>query len=166
MLFVRNLRRSRFGRLLIASRDNDSSLQSAGVSIIKTRLQAFAISGGIAGFGGGLLGFQLRTVTATGFDAKASFELFIYVVLGGVSSIAGAMIGVAYLGSQTYFTTAARPWLHHQHPADPDPLLRARRPARGLQRLRDSVLRIVAQRQNSWSRPCSAARTPRRWPAG
>ncbi len=149
LLFVRNLRGSRFGRLLIASRDNDSSLQSVGVSIVKTRLLAFALSGAIAGFGGGLLGFQLRTVTATGFDAKASFELFIYVVLGGVSSIAGAMIGVAYLGFQNYFATGG-PTV--QYVTNSLPILVLYFAPGGLlavfNAVRDSILRIVAQRQN------------------
>ena len=149
LVFVRNLRGSRFGRLLIASRDNDSSLQSVGVSIIKTRLQAFALSGAIAGFGGALLGFQLRTVTSTGFDAKTSFELFIYVVLGGVGSISGAMIGVSYLGFQTYFAAGG---VVVQYITGSLPILVLYFAPGGLlavfNGVRDSLLRIVAQRQN------------------
>jgi branched-chain amino acid transport system permease protein len=148
LVFVRNLRSSRFGRLLIASRDNDAALQSAGVSIIKTRLQAFAISGGLAGFGGAMLAFQLRTVTVAGFDAQASFLLFIYVVLGGVSSIAGALIGVAYLGYTnnflsngpiiTYVTQSLPIFILYFAPGG---LLAV------FTNVRDGVLRIVAQRR-------------------
>jgi branched-chain amino acid transport system permease protein len=149
VLFVRNLRQSRFGRLLIASRDNDAALQSAGVSIVKTRLQAFAISGGIAGFGGTMLAFQLRTVAPQGFDAQTSFQLFTYVVLGGVSSIFGAMLGVAYLGSlnfnlfgsgqvATYITSSLPILILYFAPGG---LLAV------LNGLRDNVLRIVAQRR-------------------
>ncbi len=148
LLFLRNLRRSRFGRLLIASRDNDSSLQSVGVSIIKTRLLAFAISGGIAGFGGGLLGFQLRTVTSTVFDAQKSFDLFVYVVLGGVSSIAGTLIGVAFLGIKTYFLGSG---VIVQYIANTLPILVLYLAPGGLlavySSVRDSMLRIIAQRQ-------------------
>ncbi len=149
LLFVRNLRASRFGRLLIASRDNDSSLQSVGVSIVKTRLQAFALSGAIAGFGGGLLGFQIRTVGMAGFDAQASFEIFIYVVLGGVTSIAGAMIGVALLSAQGIFNQGGQvsQFLIQTLPIlvlyfAPGGLLAV------LGSVRDSFLRIVAQRRN------------------
>lgn len=148
LLFVRNLRSSRFGRLLIASRDNDAALQSVGVSIARTRLLAFAISGGLAGFGGALLAFQLRTVTATGFDATASFQLFIYVVLGGVSSIAGAMIGVAYLGVQSNFLGSG---VITQYIATTLPILVLYFAPGGLlavfSGVRDSLLRIVAQRK-------------------
>jgi branched-chain amino acid transport system permease protein len=149
LLFVRNLRSSRFGRLLIASRDNDAALQSAGVSVIKTRLQAFAISGAIAGFGGAMLAFQLRTVESTGFDAAASFQLFIYVVLGGVSSVLGATIGAAYLGTQMYFigTGQIRGFIITNIPIlllyfFPGGVLSV------LVNLRDAALRIIAQRRN------------------
>lgn len=149
LLFVRNLRGSRFGRLLIASRDNDSSLQSVGVSIVRTRLQAFALSGAIAGFAGGLLGFQLRTVAATGFDAQASFQIFIYVVLGGVTSIAGAMIGVTLLGAQDIFNQGGA---ISQFLVDTLPILILYFAPGGLlavlSLVRDSLLRIVAQRRN------------------
>jgi branched-chain amino acid transport system permease protein len=148
LLFVRNLRGSRFGRLLIASRDNDAALQSAGVSIVRTRLMAFAISGGLAGFGGALLAFQLRTVTSTEFDAAASFQLFIYVVLGGISSVAGAMIGVAYLGIQTYFLGNG---FVTQYLVTSLPILLLYFAPGGLlavfSTVRDAALRVVAQRR-------------------
>lgn len=148
LLFVRNLRGSRFGRLLIASRDNDAALQSVGVPIVRTRLLAFAISGGIAGFGGALLGFQLRTVAMSSFDAQQSFQLFVYAVLGGVSSVGGIILGIALLGIQTYFLGSGA---ITQYIAQSVPILLLYFAPGGLYAVftavRDSVLRIVAQRR-------------------
>ena len=148
LLFVRNLRSSRFGRLLIASRDNDAALQSAGVSIVKIRLQAFAISGAIAGFGGALIAFQLRTVTAAAFGANESFQLFIYAVLGGVSSIAGTLIGATYLGVQNNFLGSGtiRQYIFNLLPVMvlyffPGGVLSV------LVGMRDAALRVIAQRR-------------------
>ncbi|MHB8341486.1 MAG: ABC transporter permease subunit, partial [Mycobacteriales bacterium] len=81
VVVVVNLRRSRFGRVLIACRDNDAALQAAGVPVVRTRLVAFAVSGGLAGLAGALLAFQLRTVTSSAFSADTSLFLFVYVVV-------------------------------------------------------------------------------------
>lgn len=147
LVFVRNLRSSRFGRLLIASRDNDAALQSTGVSIVKTRLQAFALSGAIAGFGGSLLAFQLRTVQSAGFGAAESFQVFIYSVLGGISSIPGVMIGMGYLGIQRTLPGGAIT----QYLVQTVPILVIYFAPGGLYAVftsvRDGALRIVAQRR-------------------
>lgn len=100
--FVVHLRRSRVGRALIASRDNEAALRAAGISVVRTRLLAFAIAGAMAGFAGALLAFQLRGVAAASFGVTQSLNLFFYSVVGGVASVGGVLLGVALLEGLTF----------------------------------------------------------------
>lgn len=100
---VINLRKTRVGRILIAARENEANVQSFGIALVKTKLLAFAISGALAGFAGALLVHQLRTLTSTTFTPEASFEIFIYTVIGGVTSVLGALLGAAFPLLSGYF---------------------------------------------------------------
>ena len=65
-----NLRRSRFGRLLIAMRENEANVQSFGVSAVRLKLTAFAVSGTMAGFcRRGVRAPAARPVSAQSFTA-------------------------------------------------------------------------------------------------
>src|SRR5205823_3415450 len=103
VLVVVRLRRSRFGRLLIAVRENEANVASAGVSVVRLKLMAFGVSGGLAGFAGAILAHQQRGLSAASFTGDASLSIFILAVLGGVSSVNGALIGSAYGNIVTYF---------------------------------------------------------------
>jgi len=92
-VIVVNLRRSRFGRVLIAMRDNEPALQAAGVPLVRTKLAAFTVSGAIAGFGGALFAVQQRGVDAGNFTAAQSLNLFAFTLIGGITSVAGAILG-------------------------------------------------------------------------
>jgi branched-chain amino acid transport system permease protein len=100
---IYNLRRSRFGRTLIALRENEANVQSFGVAAIRTKLQAFAVSGIFAGVAGAMLAIELRGVSAISFTADQSLTYFVLAVLGGISSSAGVLIGVAYFALTHYF---------------------------------------------------------------
>lgn len=93
VLAVQGLRKSRGGRVLIGLRDNEAAVQAFGIDIVRTRLMAFALSGFIAAFAGAIMvhvNFGMNTVEYTGF---MSIQVFIMVVIGGVSSVAGAALG-------------------------------------------------------------------------
>jgi len=94
---ARALRRNRSGRILIGVRDNARLAQSFGVSPARTRLAAFAISGFIAAVAGGLYGFLLEAVPQDAFIPEKSIELFVMTVIGGIGSLAGAMMGAVYV---------------------------------------------------------------------
>jgi len=98
-----NLRRSRFGRLLIAARESEANVQSFGVSVVRLKLMAFAASGAIAGFAGAIFVHQQRGVSPTSFGIGFSIDVFIFVVIGGIGSIWGALLGAAYTRGLTYF---------------------------------------------------------------
>lgn len=95
---VVGLRKSRFGRALIAARDNEQAAQSFGIAVTRLRLYAFAISGLIAGLAGGIYAYQLHGLKAASFTPDTGIAAFLMVILGGLGSPAGPMLGAAYLG--------------------------------------------------------------------
>ncbi len=95
VMLIVSLRRSRPGRVLIALRENENDLQAFGINLIRTKLSAFALSGFICGLAGVLFAHHQRAVSETAFSADASIELFIFAIIGGVSSVTGALLGSA-----------------------------------------------------------------------
>jgi branched-chain amino acid transport system permease protein len=96
ILLIVSLRRSRPGRVLIALRENENDLQAFGINVVRTKLAAFALSGFICGLAGVLFAHHQRAVSETAFGAEVSINLFIYAIIGGVSSVTGAMLGAAF----------------------------------------------------------------------
>ncbi|MGH3443563.1 MAG: ABC transporter permease [Nitriliruptorales bacterium] len=94
---ARSVRRYRSGRVFIGVRDNTRMLQSYGVSPAGTRLAAFAISGFIAALAGALFVFQQGAVDAGTYTPEQSIQLFVMTVLGGIGSLAGALLGAGFL---------------------------------------------------------------------
>jgi branched-chain amino acid transport system permease protein len=99
---ARALRRSRAGRVIVAARDNERGAQSYGVSVSRARIAAFAISGFWAALAGGLFAYQQRVVEPGSFDYTISLQLLLIVVIGGVTSLPGAMLGAVYIGVLKY----------------------------------------------------------------
>jgi branched-chain amino acid transport system permease protein len=95
---VVGLRRSRTARVLLAARDNEAAVQSFGVSVLRARLQAFALSGGIAAFAGALFAYQQAGVKTESFGITASLLVFSFTVIGGLGSIGGPVAGFTVLG--------------------------------------------------------------------
>ncbi|HEX3690785.1 MAG TPA: branched-chain amino acid ABC transporter permease [Solirubrobacteraceae bacterium] len=85
--------RSRRGRLLRATREDPQAAQAMGVNITRERLVAFALSGGIAGLGGGLLVHQLGSITTNQVYLDLTFLTLAMLVVGGSRSLLGATIG-------------------------------------------------------------------------
>jgi branched-chain amino acid transport system permease protein len=101
-----NLRRSRIGRLLLATRDNPRAVSCFGVRTNVTRLMAFGISGFLAGVAGSLYVFLVETATVDDFKADRSILVFGLAVIGGLGSVAGAVFGALYvLGAQYFLPT-------------------------------------------------------------
>jgi branched-chain amino acid transport system permease protein len=98
LISARLFRRSRAGRVIIAARDNERGAASYGISIARARLTAFVVSGFWAAVAGALFAFQAQTVNQGDFDPNESLLLMTIVVLGGVTSLPGAMLGTAFIG--------------------------------------------------------------------
>jgi branched-chain amino acid transport system permease protein len=98
LLACHNFRRSRAGRVVLASRDNPRAAAAYGVSPVKAKLMAFGLSGVMAGTAGGLLIIALRGVPFGYFGADAGLEAFAMAVIGGVVSLLGAVLGALTIG--------------------------------------------------------------------
>ena len=93
-LAVSSYRRNHGGRLLIASRDNERAAQSYSISIIRTRLAAFAVSGAMASVAGALFYYLLLNVNSSDFGISNSIDVFVATVIGGLTSLGGAVAGI------------------------------------------------------------------------
>ena len=100
------LRRSRTARTLIAVRDNDRAAQAYGISAVRAKLNAFAISGFLAGVAGVLLASHQHAVTASAYTANESLKVFSMAVIGGVGSIPGALLGALYVQGATFLLSS------------------------------------------------------------
>ena len=85
-------------RALMACRENEAAAQTAGINLLRARLTAFAVSGFMAGFAGGLFAFSQYGVNISNFGTDQSIKMFLMVVIGGLGSVAGPLIGAAYIG--------------------------------------------------------------------
>lgn len=144
---VAGLRRSRIARVLIAARDNEQGVQSFGISLVRARLTAFALSGFFAAFAGAILAYQQRGVKSNGFGADASISIFIATVIGGLGSISGPVIGAVYDGLFLIFE--APPIVYRLTSGIGGLILLLAIPgglAKVIFDLRDAALRRVAQR--------------------
>ena len=93
-LVVANIRRGRSGRRMLAVRANERAAAASGISVVGTKLHAFAIAGALAGLGGALLGLASTTVTFDSqFNPIASIIAVAGAVIGGIGFIAGSFFG-------------------------------------------------------------------------
>jgi len=93
-----NLTRSPTGRAMVAIRDSEISAQSLGVNLVRTKTIAFALSAGITGLAGALLGHKLKFISPDAFNIILSIQLLLMVVVGGLGSIHGAVYGAIFVG--------------------------------------------------------------------
>ena len=93
------LRKSGVGRNIIAVRDNEDSASAYTVAPTRTKLMAFAMAGGIAGLGGAALGGLVRNIPFTErfFLTEDSLRLVAMVVIGGLGSVVGPVIGALWV---------------------------------------------------------------------
>jgi branched-chain amino acid transport system permease protein len=96
------LRRTRGGRAMIAVRDNEPGAQSYGINIARIKITAFAISGFWAALAGALFVYHQGALDQTSFDPSVSIMVMTIVVIGGVTSLPGALLGAGYLGVLQY----------------------------------------------------------------
>jgi branched-chain amino acid transport system permease protein len=96
---VRSLRNSRSGRVLVATRDNVRAAQSYGVSPLRARLSAFALSGFIAALAGAVYMFDQHGLNPSSpiLETPRNLLVFSMAIIGGLGSIPGALLGAAYL---------------------------------------------------------------------
>jgi branched-chain amino acid transport system permease protein len=97
VLFSRNLQRSTFGRALIAIRENELAAEIMGVRAARLKIMAFVYGAFFAGIAGGLFAHLIQTITPMSFTFMRSVEVVVMLVLGGLGSMTGAVVGAVVL---------------------------------------------------------------------
>lgn len=95
LAFCRRLVRSRFGMVVQGAGENDRRMQALGHPTYRYRLACFTISGAIAGLAGALLANQTEFVSPAFLHWSRSGELLVMVILGGVGTLFGPVLGAA-----------------------------------------------------------------------
>jgi len=107
-VMVRVWRDRGVARRLIAVRDNESGAAATGIPVVRTKLLAFTLSGFMAGYAGVCFAFATERFGATTFAPALSILAVSMVVIGGLDSIVGALLGALYLvGLPAVFGTTA-----------------------------------------------------------
>ena len=91
------LMRSRFGRVVIAIRENEARAEAVGFPVFRYKLACFVIAGGAAGLAGALLASHGKYVNPNVLHWAQSGTLMIMVILGGVGRLWGGVLGAAML---------------------------------------------------------------------
>lgn len=93
VLVILNIVYSKFGRAMKAVRDDEDAATAMGVNTFKAKTLAFCTSAFFEGVGGALLGCLLTSTSPDQFTFLLTFQLLIIIVLGGLGSTTGAIIG-------------------------------------------------------------------------
>lgn len=103
--FIVMLINSSYGRALKAIRDDEIAAEAMGVNLFKHKQMSFIISSFFAGVGGALLAMFQSSVASTPFTSNMTYELLLIVVIGGIGSVTGSILG-AFL-----FVASSEWWL-------------------------------------------------------
>ncbi|WP_448808537.1 branched-chain amino acid ABC transporter permease [Agromyces bauzanensis] len=98
MLAVANIVRSRSGRAMQAVRDHDLAAEVLGVRMLPTLTNAFVASSVLAGLAGGLLAVHLQYIRPENFGVPLSMEYLAIIVIGGMASVWGPVLGALFVG--------------------------------------------------------------------
>lgn len=92
-----NISRTRIGRAWMAIRDHDIAARVMGIDLVRYKLLAFMCSSFIVGIAGALISLQIRFVNIDVFALILSIEALAIIILGGLGSVAGAVLGAVFL---------------------------------------------------------------------
>ena len=104
-------KRSRFGRLLSATREDAAAARAVGVSVYRQRLIAFVLSGALAGFAGGLF-VHMLPVNTESLYLNLTFITLAMLVIGGATSLWGAVVGALAVSGVDSFLAEAENGIH------------------------------------------------------
>ena len=97
VIVMMNLKKSKYGRAIMAIRDNRIAAESTGINVTYYKLAVFIIAAFFAGAAGTLYGHSFANVKAASFDYNMSIEILVIVVLGGMGSVRGSIIAAIVL---------------------------------------------------------------------
>lgn len=98
ILLTRNLKNSATGRALLAIRENEIAAQVMGINVALLKVQAFVIGSALAGLAGALFAYSRSLIAPTDFNLLKTIMILLMIVLGGLGSLSGAVVGALLLG--------------------------------------------------------------------
>lgn len=97
LFIIYSLIESKYGRAIMAARDNLIAAESIGINTVKIKTLAFVISAALAGAAGCLYALNYSTLQPAKFDFNTSILVLVYVVFGGLGNINGTIIATTLL---------------------------------------------------------------------
>jgi branched-chain amino acid transport system permease protein len=94
---VWRLVRSTYGRRMMAVRDNEIAAQALGISVMRSRLLAFCVSAFFAAIAGSLWAHFITSFSPSAFYFAITFSIITMLVIGGMGSVSGSIIGVLFV---------------------------------------------------------------------
>lgn len=92
-----NLLRSPTGRAFVAIRDSETAARSMGINVSLYKVKSFAISAAITGLAGVLFAHKMSFISPEMFTLQLSIEFIIVILIGGIFSLHGAVLGAIFL---------------------------------------------------------------------
>lgn len=97
IVIVHNIVHSDIGRALVSIREDELAAEAMGINTTYYKVLAFVISSALAGMGGVLFGHYTSFLSTNDFQFIRSFEIIIMIVLGGMGSLTGAVLGAVII---------------------------------------------------------------------
>jgi len=97
IIIARRIVKSKLGRAFMAIRDSEQAAQASGINLAKYKMLSFFISGLFAGFAGVLFAHTNHFISTDHFDILLSIYFIVMVLVGGMSSIYGAVLGTLFI---------------------------------------------------------------------
>ncbi|HEX6382091.1 MAG TPA: branched-chain amino acid ABC transporter permease, partial [Acidimicrobiia bacterium] len=97
VVFVENLFRTRIGRAFLAIRDQHVVAAGMGIPVFRYKLAAFFCSSALAGLSGGLYAYYVGLISSEQFGLDLSVRYLAMILIGGLASIPGSILGAAFV---------------------------------------------------------------------
>jgi branched-chain amino acid transport system permease protein len=97
IVVIQNIVNSTHGRAMISVRENEIAAEAMGINVTKYKVYAFVIGAFFAGVAGALSAHYFYIIQPTSFNFMKSFEILVFVVLGGLGSTSGVVLGAILL---------------------------------------------------------------------
>lgn len=119
VFFAKNLARTRVGRAFIAIRDNDLAAEVMGINLFYYKMLAFFIGCFMAGIAGSLLAHWSVSISPDNFSFTESILYVGIIIIGGLGTTLGPILGVVLIRLLQVGVTQATPWLQSALPGMP-----------------------------------------------
>ena len=117
VLFFYRLRHSRFGRAMMAIKDDELVAHALGIHVARVKIIAFATGAAVAGMGGGLYAHYALYIQYSDFGADKAMSIMTYAVFGGIDFWFGGVLGAAILSYMPVLLQVFEHWRLEVHGA-------------------------------------------------